>query len=202
MYTNRLLIFSLMLALFFASCRKSETPSEPNGLDVFGLTDETQEAGKMVREINDDELKKIKAIYKESEAEVEELKAAIQNKEVEKVKKLATGLVRKINDGINLANDAAAKLAEARQLKINADYEEYLDKKEQALKKQIEAFEIRFEQTRYLRDEFQINDKKEIDEAKKVLGDMDEKFKRKMEAARELSQEANLIAKESMRKQN
>ena len=197
-----LLKITIIILLLFSACRKSGTSDESGGLDILGPADETEKAAILIDEVNKTELKKIKAIYKDSEQQVEELKAAIQSKEVPKVKKIATQLVQQINEGMNLGNEAVKKIAEARDLNTNETYKEYLDLKEQALSKQLEAFEIRFEQTQYLRDEFQIDDKQGIDKAKEKLGLMDEAFKKKMEAARELSRKANLLAKESKQKES
>jgi hypothetical protein len=197
-----LLKITIIFLLLFSACRKSGSGDEAGGLDILGPADETEKAALLIEDVNNTELKRIKTIYKDSEQQVEELKSAIQSKEVAKVKKIATELVQQINEGMNLGNEAVKKIGEARDLNTNDTYKEYLDLKEQALSKQLEAFEIRFEQTQYLRDEFQIDDKQGIDKAKEKLGMMDEAFKKKMEAARELSRQANLLAKESKKKES
>jgi hypothetical protein len=195
----------LVLALIICcggtlSCRQNDdSPDSTSSLDVFGLTDETQDAAQIVDKANE-ELKKIKAIYKESEGQTEELKAAMKNNDVAKVKEIASALADKIDQGMSLAKDAVSKIEEARKLKINDTYREYLELKASSLKKQIDAFEFRFEAAKFLRDKFGAKDKQEIETAKAVLKETDENFQKYMEAARETSIEANKIAKESVRK--
>lgn len=191
----------LIVLLLFTACRKSGSSSQSGGLDILGLSDQTREAGVKIEEANED-LKKIKAIYKESESQTEELREAMKNNETEKVKKIAGDLVVQINEGVNLGNKVISKIEEAKEMKINETYREYLYLKEQALTRQIEAFDIRFEQTKYLRDEFQTNNKQDVEKAKTVLKERDEKFKKKMDAARDFSRQANLLAKESMNKKS
>ena len=45
-----------------------------------------------------------------------------------------------INEGTNYGNDAINKIRDAREMKINRDYDEYLRLKEESLMKQLEAF--------------------------------------------------------------
>jgi hypothetical protein len=187
----------LIFLLLFTACRRSDS-SRSSGLGILN-SDQTQEAVDKVNEANND-LKKIKAIYKASEEHVEGLKAAIENKEVEKVRKAAGELVLQLNEGMELGNNVISKIEEAGEMNINETYKEYLDLKAQALRKQLEAFEIRFEQVKYFRDEFQVSNTQEIEKAKAVLMEKDESFKKKMEAAREYSRQANLLAKENTRK--
>ena len=191
----------LIFLLLFTACRKSDNSSQSGGLDILGLSDQTREAGAKIEEANAD-LKKIKAIYKESESQTDELREAMKNNETEKVKKIAGELVVQINEGVNIGNEVISKIEEAKEMKINDTYRQYLDLKSQALSRQLEAFDIRFEQTKYLRDEFQTNNKQDVEKAKTVLKEMDERFKKKMDAARDLSREANLLAKESMNKKS
>jgi hypothetical protein len=193
----------LVLTLIFSvstGCRQSDnSSSDSSSLDVFGLTDETQEAAGMVEEANE-KLKKIKAIYKESEGQTEELKMAMKNNDVAKVKEVATEIADKIDQGMSFGKEAVSKIEEAQKLKINDTYREYLELKASSLKKQIDAFEFRFEAAKFLRDKFGAKDKQEIETAKALLKERDESFQKYMEAARETSIEANKLAKESMRK--
>ena len=124
--------------LFFAGCKSSnETTSEPSGIDVFGLTDETEDAAKIIREINENQLKQIKGIYKNSQEQFEELKTAMKNNETDKVKKLAGELADKIDEGMNLGKESIEKIEDAQKLKINSTYREYLSLKESSMKKEL-----------------------------------------------------------------
>ncbi len=191
----------VILLAFPLACRKSEkaaTTEQPAaGLEIFGVSDETEQAAHLVEEANAD-LKKIKTIYKENESRVEELKAAMNEKEIDKVKKIADDLVYKINDGVVLGESAVSKIERAEEVKTNETFKEYLRLKEKSLRKQLMAFEFRRQAGVLLRDGFGTKDKQQIEKAKAEFKIKEENFQKYMDAARDLSQQANKIAKESM----
>jgi hypothetical protein len=189
----------LILLLIFTACRRSDSPRS-GGLGILN-SDQTKEAVQKINEANG-ELKRVRAIYRESETQRNELREAMNQKEVEKVKKIATELVAQISEGTQLGVEIIAKIEEAGDMNINETYKEYLDYKAQALRRQLEAFEIRFDQVKFLRDEFQVDNTQEIEKAKARLEEMDEKYGKKMEDARDLSRKANEIYKDSFRKGN
>jgi hypothetical protein len=187
--------------LLSAGCRKSESTSSDSSILDLGLSDQTKEAADLVIDANTD-LKKIKVMYKDNEASKKELLEAMNNKEIDKVKKIADGLVIEINDGMNLGESAISKIEKAQELKINETFKEYLLLKEQSLRKQLEAFKFRFEAAKFLRDNFGGRDKEEIEKAKATLKEQDENFQKYMEVGKELSVKANKLAKDSMQKTN
>jgi hypothetical protein len=195
----------LILILLFipAACRKSgkTAPTEqPVGnLEIFAVSDETVEAANLVEEANAD-LIKIKAIYKENESRIDELKAAMNERDIDKVKKIADDLVYKINDGVVLGESAVSKIEQAEEMKINEKFKEYLRLKEESLRKQLMAFEFRRQAGILLRDGFGTKDKQQIAKAKAEFKTKEENFQKYMEAARDLSQQANKLRKESMQK--
>jgi hypothetical protein len=193
----------LFTALLSAGCSKSNEPtSEPSSLDVFGLTDETEDAAKIIREINENQLKQITGIYKNSQEQFEELKTAMKNNETDTVKKLAGELADKIDEGMNLGKESIEKIEDAQKLKINSTYREYLSLKESSMKKELTAFEFRFEAAKFLRDNFGTKDKQQIEKAKAVLKESDESFQKYMQEARDDSVEANKLYKDSMTKKS
>lgn len=189
-----LLIFLLALT----ACKKDNN-SSPDSLDILGFSDETDDAARLVAEANGN-LKKIKVIYKDNETSVKELEAAMNEHDTEKVKKIAGDLVIQINAGLALAESAVAKIDEAEEKKINDTYSQYLDLKKAALRKQIDAFDFRRESAILLRDGFGGKDKQEIEKAKAALKEREDNFKKYMQTAREMSEEANQIAKDSLKK--
>lgn len=193
-----------MLALAaFTACRKSDRSSSTDssgGLDILGTSDQTDDAGKLVADANGD-LKQIKAIYRDNEGSVKDLEDAMNAHDTDKVKKIAGDLVTQINSGMALGGTAVGKIDDAENLKINETYRSYLDLKKAALQKQLDAFEFRRQSAILLRDGFGGKDKMEIESAKAKLKEREDNFKRRMEAARDMSEEANQIYKDSLNKQ-
>ena len=195
------ILFIALLLFSVAACRTNRTTSSTSSESgsIFSA-DQTMEAAEIIDQVNKNELTEIKRIYKESEELTKALTDAMDNNDIQKVKEIAGELLTQINTGLNLGDQAISKIEEAKDLEINETYRKYLDLKVQALTKQVEAFGIRLKQTKFLREEFQVTNKQEITEAKAKLKEWEEGFKKKMEAAREYSQEANLEAKKSMQK--
>jgi hypothetical protein len=187
---------SLWLIFFTASCQKSGG-SESGGIDVFGLSDQTPEAAAIVKDANED-LKKIRKMYKENQSKINELKTAMNDKKIDEVKKIADELVYIINDGFVLGESAVAKIEKAEALNTNDKYKEYLQLKKGSLKKQLDAFEFRRQAAQLLRDAFGNKDKLEIEKAKAGFREKEENFQKYMEIAREMSGSANQLAKETL----
>ena len=194
-------LFKILLILLLAltGCRKSGDSTSSSGLDVLNFSDQTDDAARSVAEANV-ELKKVRAIYKVNEASIKDLQAAISSRDTDKVKEIAGNLVVQINTGLALAESAVAKIDEAENKKINDTYRRYLDLKKAALRKQIDAFDFRRESAVQLRDGFGGKDKTEVEKTKAALKQREDDFKRYMETAREMSEEANQVAKDSLNK--
>ena len=188
----------LWFLFFGAACQKNNNSdsSGGSGLDVFGLTDQTQEVAQTVAEANQD-LKKIREMDKKNQSKVGELKTAMDDKRIDEVKKIAGELVYIINDGFLLGENAISKIEKARELNTNETYKEYLRLKEESLRTQLEAFEYRRQFAQLLRNEFGTKDKFEIDKVKTAFQDKEENFQKKWEIARDLSGQANQLAKDS-----
>ncbi len=186
-----LLAFFLLIAALCAAC-------ESGGL--IGPADETAEAGKIIEEANRD-LTKIKVLYKENEGKRHELRAAMEAKNVEDVKRISGEVVKLINEGTNYGNDAINKIRDAREMKINREYDEYLRLKEESLMKQLEAFTSYHAAARTLRDNYDPNDAKAYDKVKAEFDELTDKYRTLMEKARDNSSEANDLYKETLAKE-
>ncbi|HEX8250987.1 MAG TPA: hypothetical protein VF599_22625 [Pyrinomonadaceae bacterium] len=188
--------FLLLLILFTAACQKSGN-TESSGIDVFGLTDQTAEAAAIIQDANED-LKKIRKMYKENQSKIDELKTAMNDKKIDEVKKIADDLIYIINDGFVLGESAVSKIEKAEAMNTNDKYKEYLQLKKGSLKKQLDAFEFRRQAAQLLRDAFGKKDKLEIEKAKSEFREKEENFQKYMEIAREMSGAANQLAKETL----
>ncbi len=186
-------IASIILPLMFcsASCKKADS-SQPS---VFDFNNETPEAVSLVNEANI-KLKAVKTMYKNSQDKQIDLKTAMTEKDVEKVRQLSDDFVTQLNEGMNLGEEAIKKIEEASEKKTNPKYQEYLGLKEQSLRKYLVAFEFRRKLAIRLRDVFTVSkDKNLIEKAKDELKVMEENFQTNIDAAQKLSDEAKELAK-------
>ncbi|MEK7722798.1 MAG: hypothetical protein AAB336_00460 [Acidobacteriota bacterium] len=195
---KKVLVTILLLSFVFAACKKSDT-SNSGGFDILS-SDEKDEAAKIVDSANVD-LKKVRAIYKANEKRVgEELMPAMAAKDVTKVKSIASDLVAQINDGIETAKDAVKKIEEAENMDINDTYKDYLRLKREGLGKQLDAFELRRQLALEMSKNFGVNDPAQATKAQAEFKDKEEKFQKLIEEGKILSEEANQVYKDSLRK--
>ena len=191
----RLTLFAILACLLLTACRSSG-----GGIEILGPADETAEAGKIVQEANA-ELKKIKELYEKNEGKRQELKDALEANKTEEVKKITGEVVQLINEGFDSGKSAVDKIQQAEDMKINDDYKEYLRLKESALMKQMEAFEQYRQAARTLRDNY---DPKNVSLRDKVKADFEtrsESYQKIMEKARDYSNQANELYKDTLKKQ-
>jgi vacuolar-type H+-ATPase subunit I/STV1 len=193
--------YSLLLiavtAVAFAACRSGGRSAGPS---ILGPADQTAEAAELVASANDD-LTKIKILYKENEGNREELKNAMEADDAEKVRKIADDVVYLINDGFDEAKSAIDKISRAQEMEINEDYREYLRLKEESLKKELDAFENYRQAARTLRDNYDPKNAAMRDKVKADFKTRVENYRELMEDARVLSNRANDLAKEAIRRQ-
>lgn len=189
------MIFVISLVML-ASCRSSGRTDAPS---IFS-SDETAEAGKVVATANDD-LTKIKVLYKDNEDKREDLKKAMEADNAEQVKKIADEVVDLINAGFDNAQSAIEKLEKAQEMQVNEDYREYLRLKEESLKRELEAFENYRQAARTLRDNYDPKNASQRDKVKQDFKNRVENYRKLMEEARDYSNQANTLAKDALKKQ-
>lgn len=193
----KILLF-LALSLILAACPGKNNSSQTGSILSF---DETPEAGNIVRQAND-QLKQIKQRFKDNELRLDDLQAALKEKNAEKVRSISDQLVTEINAGTQIGEESINKLRTAREKNINDDFREYLGLKIQALEKYVEAFEERRQVAIFLREKYD----PKSDAQRKIFKDefdkREEKFKEIMQEARQVSEEANRLAKESLNRKS
>src|SRR5690349_4890439 len=157
---------------------------------LFGPRDETIEAGKLVQEANKD-LREIKKLYEENEGDGEtpgkreQLKKALEGNDAAAVRKIADDVNYIIVDGMNFAKTAIEKIQQAEEMNINDDYKQYLNLKELALKKQVDAFEQYRQASRSLRDNYDPQNDAIRAKVKVEFDDRTDKYRKLMEEARD-----------------
>jgi len=183
----------LLICVLLISCEKGESAEK------LIFSDDTPDAAQKVVEANEN-LNKIKIIYNENEAKREELKDAIKNNDVEKVRSISKELNDLINDGQKLGQDAIDKISEAQEMNINPDFKEYLHLKEQSLQSQMDAFENYRQAALSLRDGYDPKDEKQHEDVKNKFNTVNENFQKLWEESKQYSKQANDLAKESAKK--
>ena len=186
----------LLLMVLLPSCQSSGRSEGPS---IFS-SDETAEAGKIVASANDD-LTKIKIIYKDNEGKREEIKKAMEVDDAKKVRELADSVNDLINNGFDEAQNAIDKIEKAQEMQINDDYREYLRLKEESLKRELEAFENYRQAARTLRDNYDPKNASMRDKVKEDFKNRVENYRKLMEEARDYSNRANDLAKDALRRQ-
>lgn len=171
-----------------------------DGIELFGPSDETSEAAKIVAEANK-ELTRIKVLYRDNEGKRQELKNALETNNAAEVKRISADVVQIINEGMNLGTSAIDKIEQAREMRINDDYKEYLRLKSEALRKQLDAFENYRQAARSLRDNYDPKNSQLREKVKVEFDQRSENYRTIMEKARDLSSQANELYKDSLRRQ-
>jgi len=194
---NSLVKCLLITLLAMTSCKSSGRSESPTS--IFS-SDETAEAAKIVASANDD-LTKIKVLYKDNENKREDLKKAMEVDNAEQVKKIADEVVDLINSGFDSAQSAIEKIEKAQDMKVNDDYREYLRLKEESLKHELDAFENYRQAARTLRDNYDPKNAAQRDKVKEDFKKRVENYRKLMEQARDYSNQANELAKDALRKQ-
>ncbi|MGQ0542446.1 MAG: hypothetical protein ACT4O9_11445 [Blastocatellia bacterium] len=187
---------SLSAALLL-SCKSS---SGSGGFDILGPSDETAEAGKLILEANQD-LTKIKVLYKENEGKRQELKNALETDNEVEVKKISDHVVSIINEGTAFGMSAIDKIKQAQSMEINSDFRDYLQLKEEALTSQMEAFENYRKAALSLRDNYDPKNAQLREKVKVEFTERSENYQKIMEKARDFSNQANELYKETLKKQ-
>jgi hypothetical protein len=195
----RTILYGLVLGALIAaiSCKRSGTSS---GIDILGPADDTAEAAKLVEGANED-LQKIKVLYKNNENKREDLKKALEANDADKVRKISDDVVYLINDGSDNGKSAVDKIEKAQEMQINDDYREYLRLKEESLKKEMDAFEEYRQAAIVLRNSYDPKNAAVRDRVKDEFKNRSENYRSIMESARDYSNQANELAKEALRKQ-
>lgn len=188
----RNVIAILILAVFLAACG-----GKPNE-SIFSR-DETVEAAEFV-DAGNRKLKLIKKRFKDNEPRYDELKAALKSKDEAKVRTLSNEFVDQISAGTQEGNEAIELLQRARDMNINSDFRQYLDLKIASLEKYVEAFEQRRQAAKLLAEGYDPKDASKRDRVIAEFKQKEERFNEIIEEGRQSSQDANDLAKESLRK--
>jgi hypothetical protein len=187
----------LILAIFALACRSSNSGAGNSSIfPVLGFDDETEEASGLVGKANED-LREIRKIQKANSGKLEELQASMRERDSARTKQIFDELISAISDGLSLGETAFARVEEASEKKTNDKFNEYLRLKKEALRKQIDAFEFRLKVAKDLREKLGTTDAAAMEKAKADFARNEENFKQLWDAAEDLNERANRLAREN-----
>ncbi len=195
--TGVLLVFSLGLT----TCNKEQPNNESSDdSSLLDFRDDTDRAVDLVHEANRN-LKSIRVLYNKNNPKMQDLKSALNNKEIEKVKKITDELSLVIIDGYVLAENAKEKIDKAKDISgINNQFRDYLELKSESLELQIKAFNYRRDTAKLFRDEFGTKDPKQMEASKNQFLENEKKFADLISEAKKRSDQADKMWSESKRK--
>ena len=188
----RLHLFIFVAVIILSNCGGGDS----EGPGLLTLSDDRDEAVAFVDDANS-ELKQIRALYRENNSKVKDLKAALQANEIDKVKRMSDDQYLVILDGYALAESAQEKIVKAQRLDINSDFKYYLRLKEESLVLQIKAFQYRLESAKLFRDKFGTQDKTAMAEAAKKFKENEANFEKVMAEATKVSEQADQVYKDA-----
>src|SRR5215210_2460276 len=112
-----------------------------------------EEVNKLVRETNQD-LEEINKIDEEAEEKERNLNQAARDKNVDEVKKILGELIKDIDRGTEIGQSAVDKIDRASKMDIDPAYKDFLAKKAEAFRKQLEAYKALREAAEIARDSY------------------------------------------------
>ncbi len=180
---------SLLFLAAMIGCKSS-------GGGLLGPVDETAAAGETIKQANL-ELTKIKELYLQNEGDEDnagkrqELLQALDSNDKEQVRKVTGEIISLIDEGTEHGRNSIDLIQQARDMQINADYQEYLRLKEESLKKQLEAFAKYRQAAISLRDNYDPQNTGNREKVKAIFEEQSKNYREIMEKARDNSSQAN-----------
>jgi hypothetical protein len=185
----------LILAAFALACGGSDSGGSSSG-GIFSFGDETGEANQLAGKANEN-LIKIGKIHKANAKKLDDLQDAMRERDTARTQQILEELINAIEEGLSLGELAYTRVSEAAGKKTNEIFSEYLRLKKEALRKQIDAYEFRLKVAKDLRDKFGSNKPEEIERAKSDFAVNQENFQKLWDAAEDLNDRANRLAREN-----
>jgi len=195
----RHLLFSLSVAalLVGAGCNLGSRSSGTGG-EELGSEADREKAFHLIEDANEN-IKSIKVLYRQNNAKVDDLQAALKAGDQKKVKELSEELLLAMNDGYLFADSIVDKLEQAQGLDINQTWKRYLALKQESIELQIRAFDYRKSTAELFRDKVGSEDQATLKLARDTFKKNEESFKKYMADAEKVSKEADELRKESLR---
>lgn len=165
----------------------------------LGSDAERQKAFELIEDANQN-IKSIKVLYRNNNSKIKELEEALKAGDLKRVKELADELSLAINDGYLFADSILSKIEEAQTLDINPTWKRYLSLKQESLELQIRAFDYRKSSAELFRDKIGTEDQATLKLARDTFKKNEEGFKKYMDEAEKVSNEADELRKSTIGK--
>ncbi len=151
-----------------------------------------EDANKLIQESNA-KIKQVDQIIADNDKNIRELDAADKSTardKATKVKSILDVLIKAIDSGLKLGDEAATGFEQAAKKKIDPKQVEYLKLISDSLRKKIEAFKERREAAKIMRDNYDNSDQKKVKEAV-------DNFNRRLKSYQQLIDQANDLARKA-----
>jgi hypothetical protein len=165
------------------------------GCKYFGKTD-VADANKLIQDANA-KIKQIDKIQDDNDGNVRDLETADKNRDSAKVKSILDTLMKAIDDGLKLGDEAASDFEQASKKDIDSKAKEYLDLTSQSLRKKIEAFKERREAAKIMRENYDSNDRDKLNAAIAEFKRRNDNYRKLLDQAKDLAKKADKIATEN-----
>jgi hypothetical protein len=165
------------------------------GCNKFGKSD-VADANKLIQDANA-KIKEIDKIQDENEKNVRELEDADKKHDAARVKSELDTLIKAIDEGLKLGDDAAGKFEEASKKDIDPKAQEYLKLTSDSLRKKIDAFKERREAARIMRENYDSTDQDKLRVAIADFRKKNDNYKKLLDEAKDLARKADKIAQEN-----
>lgn len=155
-----------------------------------------EEANKLIQDSNA-KIKQVDQITADNDKNVRELDAADKKRDVAKVKSILDVLIKAIDSGLKLGDEAATGFEQAAKKKIDPKQVDYLKLISESLRKKIEAFKERREAAKIMRENYDNSDQKKVKEAVDNFNRREASYRKLLDQANDLARKADQIAVEN-----
>lgn len=158
-----------------------------------------EEANKLIQDSNA-KIKQVDQIIADNDKNVKALDAADKGTDrdkVNKVKGILDTLIKAIDEGLKLGDEAATGFEQAAKKKIDAKQVDYLKLISESLRKKIEAFKERREAAKIMRDNYDQSDKNKVKEAVDNFRRHQTSYQKLIDQANDLGRKAEQLATEN-----
>jgi Tfp pilus assembly protein PilP len=154
------------------------------------------DANQLIQDSNA-KIKQVDLIIADNEKNVRELDEADKKRDPNKVKSILDTLIKAIDSGLKLGDEAATGFEQAAKKKIDPKQVDYLKLISDSLRKKIEAFKERREAAKIMRENYDNPDQKKVKEAVDNFNRHQKSYQQLIDQANDLARKADQIATEN-----
>ncbi|REJ76356.1 MAG: hypothetical protein DWQ47_12170 [Acidobacteria bacterium] len=187
---------ALLVSIFLAGACDFGSGRSRSGQEL-GPDEDRREAAQLIEDANHN-ITSIKTLYRDNEDKITELKAALDKKDVKRVKELSEDLRLVLIDGYHFADSVKSKIDDALKLNINPTWKQYLRLKRESIQLQIDAFDYREKTAELFRDKLGSEDPAMLKLAAETFKKNEDEFNKNMAEAERISKEADELRRTTL----